>query len=184
MSAGSANNRRYCGLGIVGGPATSRSKTVGLQPQGFTWVIAGRLAVSERIGGSGMQHRRVRRDEELSWLREHGFNTLLSVLDETFNVTAYEQSAMRVLHIPVRGELEDHEAVQVLEGVVRALEHANSVALLHSDSVTDGILGVLGAYLLRSGLIADPIMAIATIQEIMGRPIGPTGRKYLLAAAR
>ncbi len=130
-----------------------------------------------------MQHRRVRRDEELSWLRDNGFNTLLSVLDETFNVTAYEESAMRVLHVPVKGELEDHQAAQVLEGVVRCLEHDSSVTLLHSDNVTDGILGVLGGYLLRSQLLDDPIIAIATIQEIMGRPLGPTGRRFLLAAA-
>ena len=30
----------------------------GLKPRGFTWVIADRLAVSERIGGFGFQHRR------------------------------------------------------------------------------------------------------------------------------
>lgn len=146
-------------------------------------MISGRLAVSERVGGSGMQHRRVRRDEELSWLRDHGFNTLLSVLEDTFNVSAYEESAMRVLHVPTRGELEDHQAAQVLEGVMRCLDHDSSVTLLHSDSVTDGILGVLGGYLLRSGLLDDPIIAIATIQEIMGRPLGPTGRRFLLAAA-
>ncbi len=130
-----------------------------------------------------MQHRRVRRDEELSWLRDNGFNTLLSVLEDTFNVSAYEESAMRVLHVPIKGELEDHQAAQVLEGVMRCLDHDSSVTLLHSDSVTDGILGVLGGYLLRSGLLDDPIIAIATIQEIMGHPLGPTGRRFLLAAA-
>ena len=36
----------------------------GLEPRGFRWVIAGRLALSERIGGYGFQHRRVRREEE------------------------------------------------------------------------------------------------------------------------
>ena len=42
----------------------------GLKPRNFVWVIADRLAVSERIGGNGFQHRRVRRDEEITWLIE------------------------------------------------------------------------------------------------------------------
>ena len=41
----------------------------GLKPREFVWVIAGRLAVCERIGGYGFQHRRVRREEEITWLR-------------------------------------------------------------------------------------------------------------------
>ena len=130
-----------------------------------------------------MQHRRVRRDEELAWLRDKGFNTLLSVLDETFHVSAYEESAMRVMHVPIRGELEDREAELMLDGVERALGPESAVVLVHSDTVTDGILGVLGAYLLRAGLIDDPIIATAMIQEIMGRPLGPLGRKYVLAEA-
>lgn len=130
-----------------------------------------------------MQHRRVRRDEELSWLRDHGFNTLLAILDETFNVSAYEESAMRVMHVPAHGELEESEAGLLLDGVTRALKSDNSVVLVHSDTVTDGILGVLGAYLLRSRLIEDPIIATAMIQEIVGRPLGPLGRKYLQAEA-
>jgi len=130
-----------------------------------------------------MQHRRVRRDEELSWLRSHGFNTLLTLLDETFNISAYEDSAMRVMHVPVHGELEDDEAGLMLDGVTRALESDNSVVLVHSDTVTDGILGVLGAYLIRARLVDDPIIATALIQEIVGRPLGPLGRKYLLAEA-
>ena len=51
----------------------------GLEPRGFTWVIAGRLAVSERVGGHGFQHRRVRREEEIAWrkgfLRKIGYKT-------------------------------------------------------------------------------------------------------------
>ncbi|MCH8985187.1 MAG: hypothetical protein IIB04_01075 [Acidobacteria bacterium] len=49
----------------------------GLEPRGFTWVIAGKLAVSERIGGYGIQHRRVRREEEIIWLVEAGITAVL-----------------------------------------------------------------------------------------------------------
>ena len=41
----------------------------GIEPRSFTWVYKGILAVSERPGGSTTVHRRVRRDEELLWLK-------------------------------------------------------------------------------------------------------------------
>ena len=47
-------------------------KLTGLEPRGFRWVIKDRLATSERIGGYGFQHRRVRREEEIIWLTEQG----------------------------------------------------------------------------------------------------------------
>ena len=49
----------------------------GLEPRGFVWVIAGRLAVSERIGGYGFQHRRVRRQEEINWIKHEGVTAVL-----------------------------------------------------------------------------------------------------------
>ena len=68
--------------------------TVGLEPRGFTWVIARRLAVSERIGGYGFQHRRVRREEEIAWLRANGINAVLSLLDGNQNLAAYEKAGL------------------------------------------------------------------------------------------
>ena len=52
-------------------------KQTGLEPRGFRWVIKDRLAVSERVGGYGFQHRRVRREEEIIWLKDHGVNEVL-----------------------------------------------------------------------------------------------------------
>jgi len=41
----------------------------GIPPRFFAWVIKDRLAVSERPGGYARNHRRVRRHEEILWLR-------------------------------------------------------------------------------------------------------------------
>ena len=73
----------------------------GLEPRGFTWVIAGRLAVSERIGGYGFQHRRVRREEEISWLQNQGVNALLSLLDGNQNLASYEAAGITLGHQPL-----------------------------------------------------------------------------------
>jgi len=52
----------------------------GIEPRSFTWVYKGILAVSERPGGSTTVHRRVRRDEELLWLKHQGFGRVISIL--------------------------------------------------------------------------------------------------------
>ncbi|MCB1246063.1 MAG: hypothetical protein KDB69_02210, partial [Acidimicrobiia bacterium] len=64
-------------------------KSTGLEPRGFRWVIKGRLAVSERIGGYGFQHRKVRREEELVWLEEIGVNTIVNLYGPEQGVLPY-----------------------------------------------------------------------------------------------
>ena len=62
---------------------TSRMKgkwAQGIQPRNFAWVIKDRLAICERPGGYGANHRRVRRQEEIIWLREQGFGVVISLL--------------------------------------------------------------------------------------------------------
>jgi hypothetical protein len=41
----------------------------GIMPRNFCWIIKDHLAVSERPGGCAPNHRKVRRQEELLWLR-------------------------------------------------------------------------------------------------------------------
>jgi hypothetical protein len=39
--------------------------------------------------------------------------------------------------------------------------------------------GLLAGYLVHSGLVDDPIVATSLIQEILGRPLGPEGRRLI-----
>ena len=50
----------------------------GLQPRFFCWIIKDRLAAAERPGGFARNHRKVRRQEELIWLKSHGFTRVVS----------------------------------------------------------------------------------------------------------
>jgi hypothetical protein len=154
----------------------------GLEPREFTWVIAGRLAVSERIGGHGFQHRRIRREEELSWLRANGVTAILSLLDGNQNVAAYESAGLAVSHVPLI-DLEPESVVAVFEAIHGLLSEPGGVALVHRDIIDDAVAGVLAGYLVYSGLIGDPIVATAAIQEILKRPLGPEGRAIIPAGA-
>ena len=151
----------------------------GLEPRGFRWVIQGRLAVSERIGGHGFQHRRVRREEEIVWLADHGFNTVLSLLPSNQNQQAYESSQMRFIHVPIDGEIELEELPGILEKFDQALDPAGAVVLVHRDLIDDMVVGLLGGYLVHANLIDDRIVATSVIQEIAGRPLGPEGRRLI-----
>ena len=102
----------------------------GLEPRGFRWVIAGRMAVSERIGGYGFQHRRVRREEEIIWLKEQGINTVLTLLPGNQNQAAYEAAGFAVWNVPIDGELEEEIVPQVREHLADCAECTELLATM------------------------------------------------------
>jgi hypothetical protein len=154
----------------------------GLEPRGFTWVISGRLAVSERVGGYGFQHRRVRREEEISWLKSAGVNAVLSLLPGNQNLAAYAAAGLSAHHEPLP-ELEQAGAERVFATLRALLRDRKMVLLLHRDTVDDAVAGILAGYLVYSGLLEDPIKATALIQEILRRPLGPEARAIIPQAA-
>ncbi|WKZ83585.1 MAG: hypothetical protein QY307_04920 [Acidimicrobiia bacterium] len=152
--------------------------TTGLEPREFTWVIARRLAVSERIGGYGFQHRRVRREEEIAWLRATGVNAVLTLLEGNQNIAAYEEAGMVAVNEPLV-ELTPAGVLRVLATMSSLLSDPHRVLLLHRDIVDDTLAGVLAGFLVHSGKVADPIAATVLIQEILKRPLGPEARAII-----
>ena len=154
-------------------------KPTGLEPRGFRWVIKDRLAVSERIGGYGFQHRKVRREEEIVWLQDHGVNTIVSLLGSQQNSMAYETAGLRFLSCEVANEIEPDETGPVFDVLAKALEPKGAVALVHRDTIDDTLGGLLAGYLIHSGILVDPIVATDVIQRILARAIGPEGRRLI-----
>ena len=66
---------------------------------------------------------------------------------------------------------------------MRALERSIVVEafarFLAQVPVLTGVAGVLAGFLVHSGLIDDPIVAMAAIQEILKRPLGPEARAII-----
>ena len=150
----------------------------GLEPRDFTWVIKGRLAVSERIGGYGFQHRRVRREEEITWLKNAGVTAVLSLLEGNQNQAAYEGAGFGAHHVPL-ADLDPKTVAAVFDAMSATLASPESVLLVHRDIIDDSVAGLLAGYLVHCGLIDDPIVATATIQEILKRPLGPEARAII-----
>ena len=150
----------------------------GLEPREFTWVIAARLAVSERIGGHGFQHRRVRRQEEIIWLQHAGVTAVLSLLIGNQNLSAYDNAGMESSHEPLI-DLEPPTIERVFAAMAEALSPPAAVLLVHRDTIDDAVAGILAGYLVFCGMITDPIVATAAVQEILGRPLGPEARSVI-----
>lgn len=154
-------------------------KPTGLEPRGFRWVITDQLAVAERIGGYGFQHRKVRREEEIVWLKDHGVTTIVSLLGGNQNAMAYEMAGLRFHGMDVDPEIEPEEAVPVFELLGEAMEPDDAVVLVHRDTIDDLLGGLLAGYLIHSGRLDDPIVATDVVQRILGRAIGPEGRRLI-----
>jgi hypothetical protein len=147
-------------------------------------VINDRLAVSDRVGGSGFQHRRVRREEEITWLvEEAGINTIVSMLSGNQNLAAYRQSGIATYSVPVSSPIESEDVKRVFHALDNALDRSHAKVLVHREVIDDTIGGLLGGYLVTSGLVDDPILALAVIQQILGRALGPEGRALIPAVA-
>jgi hypothetical protein len=153
----------------------------GIEPRGFTWVYKGILAVSERPGGSTAVHRRVRRDEELLWLKHQGFARVVSILPVMQNLDAYLEHGLSASHYALRGGPQQRE---VLEACYLDLANSmkNNVAvLLHSDDVSDRLLGVLAGYLVWSHKVETVPASIALIERLFRRSLGPDGRQIMMS---
>lgn len=151
----------------------------GIEPRSFIWVYRGILAVSERPGGSTTVHRRVRRDEELLWLKHRGFARVISILPAMQNLSAYFEHGLTASHYALRGGAQQRA---VLESCY--LDLANSMdqqmmVLLHGDEVSDRLLGVVAGYLVWSKKVATVPQAIALVERLFKRSIGPDGRSVL-----
>lgn len=152
----------------------------GLKPKGFTWVIADRLGVSERIGGNGFQHRRVRREEEISWLvKEARITTVVTLLPAAQNVQAYKAAGLTTFSMPLPAEVSAADARRVFAVIDQALADPRARVLVHRETIDDAVGGLLAGYLVASGWLQDRILAAAIVQQILGRPLGPEGRSLI-----
>jgi hypothetical protein len=154
----------------------------GIPPRFFSWIIKGQLAVSERPGGYARNHRKVRRHEEILWLRGEEFTRVISLLPSNHNLHAYDELDMGWTHLPF-GPLDDPAAV--LPDIYRQLRDglgAGERILVHSEELNDRLMGVLAGYLRWSGLVPSGPRAITVVEQILGRQMGTPGRELVALA--
>jgi hypothetical protein len=155
----------------------------GIVPRNFAWVMKDQLAVSERPGGYGVNHRKVRRQEEIIWVRENGFARIISLLGSPHNLHAYEELGVEYRHFPFGAH---DDAVTALEPFWRELGGmlaAGDKVLVHDDDLGDRLEGAVGGYLVYAGIVREEPRAVAIVEQVLSRPMGPEGREIVAAAA-
>jgi len=151
----------------------------GIPPRNFTWILADRLAVSERPGGYSRNHRRVRRQEELIWLREQGFTRIVTLLGTPHNLSAYDEEGLNwsQLPLPLSGDVTDE--LGTLFDSLDAWLGSGERILVHQEELGDRIMGAMAAFLLWSGRLDDAPQAITVVERMLKRVMGSTGRELL-----
>ena len=155
----------------------------GIAPRNFTWIIKGKLAVSERPGGYARNHRRVRRQEEIIWLREQGFTRVVSLLTSTHNLHAYDEMGVTWSHQPLGPQSDVRAVLPKLYQDIRDWLEAGERILVHEEELGDRLMGVAGGYLLWSGLLDSGPQAISVLEQLVHRQMGPPGRELVALAA-
>ena len=152
----------------------------GIPPRNFTWVIRDRLAVSERPGGFAPNHRRVRRQEEIIWLRVQGFTRVISLLPSPHNLAAYDEEGLAYAHYPLSPATDPRavltEGYQDLE---KSLAEGQRV-LVHQDELGDRVMGVLAGFLVWSGRVPSAPQAVALVERLVGHQMGSAGRELVV----
>ncbi|HUR17570.1 MAG TPA: hypothetical protein VMZ51_01375 [Acidimicrobiales bacterium] len=155
----------------------------GITPRNFTWVIKDKLAISERPGGYARNHRKVRRQEEIIWLREQGFSRVVSLLASPHNLHAYDELGVTWSHLPLGPTQEPRVVLPELYDLLKGWVAAGERILVHQEELGDQLMGVTAGYLLWAGMLPAGPQAIAVLEQIAQRQMGPTGRELVTLAA-
>jgi hypothetical protein len=155
----------------------------GIRPRNFAWVIQERLAVCERPGGYGHNHRRVRRQEEIIWIREQGFTHVISLIPSPHNLHNYDELHLPWLHRPFGPHDDVHEVLGKLYPEIRDLLGGGEKLLVHQEELGDRLAGLMAGYLLWSGLVPQGPQAISIMEQIVQRQLGSVGRQLVTVAA-
>jgi hypothetical protein len=155
-----------------------------MAPRSFAWVLRDHLAVCERPGGYGTSHRRVRRTEEIVWIKAQGFTTVVSTLAAPHNLHAYDEADVAWRHVPFTSVDASSTVLGKLYPEMRALLGAGERVLLHHNEAGDRLQGVVAGYLVYAGLVHEPARATAMVERLLQRPMGPIGRELVGVAAK
>ncbi len=155
----------------------------GIPPRNFTWVIRDHLALSERPGGFAPNHRRVRRTEELIWLRGQGFTRIVSLLPSQHNLHAYDDEHIAHAHFPVVPGADPRPVLSDCYHALDAALHGGERVLVHREELGDRVTGVAAGFLVWSGRVSSEPKAIALVEHLVGHQMGSAGRELVVAAA-
>jgi len=155
----------------------------GIQPRNFSWVVKDKLAVCERPGGYGANHRRVRRQEEIIWIREQGFTCVVSLIPSPHNLHNYDELGVVWRHRPFTSSDDAQRFAATFFPEIRTMISEGQKVLVHQDELGDRVSGLVAGFLLWSGMVESGPQAISITEQLVHRQLGPLGRQLVTIAA-
>jgi hypothetical protein len=151
----------------------------GIEPRHFTWVVKDRLAVCERPGGYGENHRRVRRQEEIIWLRQQEFDFVISLIRGTHNLHNYEELGLPFHHVPFSGPGDGPHGLTRAMAAIRDHLAAGDRVVVHREELGERMTGLIAAYVLWMGLVPDAPTTVNLTEQLFERELGPVARELV-----
>ena len=151
----------------------------GIPPKHLTWIFKYSLAVSERPGGFTANHRRVRRSEEIVWLKGHEFTKVISLLGTSHNVSAYDDVDLASSIFDLSSLSDGPEVLGDLYAELQTAIDGGERVLLHHDELSDLTLGAVAGYLVWAEKATSGPQAIRITEHLTGRPLGPVARSIV-----
>ncbi|MDE0803569.1 MAG: hypothetical protein OSA99_09625 [Acidimicrobiales bacterium] len=151
----------------------------GITPRHFTWIIQDRLAVCERPGGYGANHRKVRRQEEIIWLREQAFTSVISLVESSHNLHNYDELGVSWRHRPFSSSDDQAGFLIRLFPELRQLLLDGGKIVIHQDELSDRMCGLMAAYILWNELVPGPPQAISIVEQLLHRQLGSRARSLV-----
>ena len=162
-------------------PQKLRGKwALGILPRNLTWIIKDKLAICARPGGFGVNHRRVRRQEEIIWLRENEFGCVISISTAPHNLHSYEELQMPYQHRPMPNPDDLDPWLKSFYTELSKLLQRGLKIVVHAEEVSERLQGLMGGYIRWSGLVDDTAQAIILTERIAGRQLDPDSRELIL----
>lgn len=156
----------------------------GIEPRHFTWVIKDKVAVCERPGGYGANHRKVRRQEEIIWLRQNDFDFVMSLCGSNQNLHNYEEMGLPFHHVPFSGPAAGPLSLTRAMASIRDHVQAGDKIIVHREMLGERITGLVAAYLLWMDLVPDGPQAISITERLFERELGQVARELVAMVSR
>ena len=154
----------------------------GIEPRNFTWILKDKLAISERPGGYARNHRKVRRHEEILWLRNQEFTRIVSLLNSPHNLHAYDELGMPWSHFPFESGQDTRPVLRQIYPALAAWLGAGERILVHQEEVSDRLMGVVAGFLIWAHYIEAGPETIVVAERLFHRQMGPVGREMVTIA--
>ena len=126
---------------------------------------------------------RVRRQEEIIWIREQGFTCVVTLIPSPHNLHNYDELGVTWRHLPFGPHDEPREVASTLFPELAAMLSAGGKVLVHQDELSDRVAGLMAGYLLWSEVIPLAPQATSVVERLLSRQMGPLGRDLVALAA-